>query len=69
MPYTDEELRAILTQVNQAAQATGIPFESGATYQRSKVMLWTPQPDELRTQLAANAASFDYLDDIEYIVD
>lgn len=67
LPYTDDELLAILTQVNQAAIATGIPFESGATYQRSKVTLWTLQPDELRTQLAANAAIVDYLDDIEYI--
>lgn len=67
LPYTDDELLAILTQVNQAAMATGILFESGASFQRSKVTLWTPQPDDLRAQLAANPAIADYLDDIEYI--
>lgn len=65
--YTVAELTAIFEQVNQAAQAATVPFESGTNIQASKVTLYTPHPDELRRQLETLDAIKQYMDDIEFI--
>jgi len=65
--YTVAELTAIFEQVNQAAQAATVPFESGTNIQASKVTLYTPDPDELRRQLETQDAIKQYMDDIEFI--
>jgi hypothetical protein len=66
-PYTVGELVDILDQVNRAAVETGIPFESGTNFQAGKVTLWTPNPDTLRSQLEAQDAVRQHIDDIEFV--
>lgn len=65
--YTVAELTVIFEQVNQAAQAATVPFESGTNIQASKVTLYTPDPDELRRQLETLDAIKQYMADIEFV--
>ena len=65
--YTVAELTVILEQVNQAAQTTTVPFESGTNIQASKVTLYTPHPDELRRQLETQDVIKQYMADIEFV--
>lgn len=52
-PFTDDELFEIYGIVKEAANKTGIPFESGPNYRTSTLDFFTPQPEELRVKLEA----------------
>jgi len=65
--YTVAELTAILEQVNQAAQTTTVPFESGDNIPAGKVTLYTREPEELRRQLETQVAVKPYIDDLEFV--
>ena len=64
--YTMAELDSIFEQVTQAARETKLHFEAGANYRTGKVDMYTPEPDELRSQLGTTGAIDAYRDVIEY---
>ncbi len=66
-PYTAVELLAISEQVIPIARETGLLLGAGPNYQRSKVTLYTADPEELRRQMETKEAIELYLADIEYL--
>jgi|GEM_PF-1571632 len=65
--YTLAELETLQDQIIQIARTVSTSFASGLNIPEGKVRFYTPDPEELRSQLEALEEMQAYLDLIEYI--